>query len=415
MARKGIREYHAKQLLGRVLPGYGDKLVLVDASTDLGALEKLYPWLKQDRLVVKPDQLFGKRGKHGLIGADLSLAEVTDWIKKRIDTSVTVSGIEGTLTHFLIEPFVEHKEEYYVAMRTAEDKDIVYLCPEGGICIEENWDRVSGIEVPDGQPLDRNILASRITEMFPEPHKEVMTDFVARLYEFFVEGHFTYLEINPLTIAGGEIKPLDLVAKVDDTASFECQHLWGHTEMPIPFGREFSPEEKFIEELDAKTGASLKLSILNPKGRIWTMVAGGGASVIFADTISDLGHGKELANYGEYSGNPTTEATYNYAKTIFDMMTRDKDPQGRNKILFIGGGIANFTDVAKTFTGIFKAMREYSEKMRQTGVEIWVRRAGPNYKLALKQMKSLGDELKIPTQVYGPETHMTNIVSMALK
>lgn len=35
-----------------------------------------------------------------------------------------------------------------------------------------------------------------------------------------------------------------------------------------------------------QTGASLKLTILNPKGRIWTMVAGGGASVIYTDTVS---------------------------------------------------------------------------------------------------------------------------------
>ena len=40
--------------------------------------------------------------------------------------------------------------------------------------------------------------------------------------------------------------------------------------------------EEHVHELDGKTGASLKLSILNPKGRIWTMVAGGGASVIYA-------------------------------------------------------------------------------------------------------------------------------------
>ena len=36
-----------------------------------------------------------------------------------------------------------------------------------------------------------------------------------------------------------------------------------------------------MAELDAKSGASLKLTILNKKGRIWTMVAGGGASVIY--------------------------------------------------------------------------------------------------------------------------------------
>jgi ATP-citrate lyase beta-subunit len=213
----------------------------------------------------------------------------------------------------------------------------------------------------------------------------------------------------------GAVHPLDLVAKVDDTAAFECAKLWGGIELPMPFGREYSPEERFIEELDAKTGASLKLSILNPAGRIWTMVAGGGASVIFADTISDLGHGAELANYGEYSGNPTADATYNYAKTILDLMTREKDAKGRKKILLIGGGIANFTDVAKTFTGIFKALREYSQKLKDVDTEIWVRRAGPNYKLALEQMEALGEKLGIPTHVYGPETHMTNVVSMALK
>ncbi len=39
--------------------------------------------------------------------------------------------------------------------------------------------------------------------------------------------------------------------------------------------------------------ASLKLTVLNPKGRIWTLVACGGAS--------DLGFSAELCNYGEYS------------------------------------------------------------------------------------------------------------------
>lgn len=40
-------------------------------------------------------------------------------------------------------------------------------------------------------------------------------------------------------------------------------------------------QEAYITDLDAKSGASLKLTVLNRKGRIWTMVAGGGASVIY--------------------------------------------------------------------------------------------------------------------------------------
>lgn len=57
-------------------------------------------------------------------------------------------------------------------------------------------------------------------------------------------------------------------------------------------------------------GASLKLSILNPKGRVWTMVAGGGASVIYADTVGDLGFAEELGNYAEYSGAPNTQVVF---------------------------------------------------------------------------------------------------------
>ena len=41
------------------------------------------------------------------------------------------------------------------------------------------------------------------------------------------------------------------------------------------------PQEAYIADLDAKSGASLKLTLLNPKGRIWTMLAGGGASVVY--------------------------------------------------------------------------------------------------------------------------------------
>lgn len=43
-------------------------------------------------------------------------------------------------------------------------------------------------------------------------------------------------------------------------------------------------------------------TVLNATGRVWTMVAGGGASVVYADTLTDLGAGEEMANYGEYSG-----------------------------------------------------------------------------------------------------------------
>lgn len=70
------------------------------------------------------------------------------------------------------------------------------------------------------------------------------------------------------------------------------KHRQLNTHDRAPTGRPEFPEEAYIKKLDGSTGASLKLTILNHHGRVWTMVAGGGASVVYADTISDYGFGK---------------------------------------------------------------------------------------------------------------------------
>lgn len=237
--------------------------------------------------------------------------------------------------------------------------------------------------------------------------------FVHNLYEQYVELYFTYLEINPLVVTKDAIYVLDLAAKLDATADFICRPKWGNIDYPPPFGRDAFPEEAYIADLDAKSGASLKLTILNRNGRIWTMVAGGGASVIYADTICDLGGTSELANYGEYSGAPSEQQTYEYAKTILTLMTSSpKHPLG--KVLITGGGIANFTNVAATFKGIITALREFQPKLKEHNVSIYVRRAGPNYQEGLRKMREYGGTLGIPLHVFGPETHMTAICGMAM-
>lgn len=104
----------------------------------------------------------------------------------------------------------------------------------------------------------------------------IIGNFIESLYKLYVTLYFTYLEINPLVITENKIYILDLAAKLDTTADFICRPDWGEIDYPPPFGRDAYPEEAYIADLDAKSGASLKLTILNPAGRIWTMVAGGG-------------------------------------------------------------------------------------------------------------------------------------------
>jgi len=417
MAQRGIREYDGKRMLAKYLPeylsdfSYKGHLILVSPETDIDGLPADNPWLNTERLVVKPDQLFGKRGKHGLVLLDASWDDVKNYLRRNMGVPVTVGGIEGRLTHFIIEPFIPHTIEFYVAISSDYDGDNIYFSPEGGISVEENWDKVVRIHVDILDGIDGMDIKSKLPAGLGDK-SDAVDRFIKALYRFYSESGFAYLEINPFTFSGRSINPLDLVAKLDDTEEYWQKKRWEGLVFPEPFGRALTNEELYIKDLDSNTGASLKLTILNPKGRIWTMVAGGGASVIYADTICDLEFARELANYGEYSGDPNTEETYHYTRTILDLMTRDKDPRG--KVLLIGGAIANFTDVAKTFKGVVMALEEYQDRLRQSRIKIYVRRGGPNYEVGLKLMRDLGGRLGVPIEVYGPETHMTRIVPMAL-
>ena len=417
MAQRGIREYDAKRLLARILPeylkdfSYRGELALVGPETDLEELEAREPWLKTSRLVVKPDQLFGKRGKHGLVVLDATWPEAEKYLRENMGAEVTVGGIAGRLTHFLIEPFIPHEEEFYAAISSDGDGDNIFFSLQGGVYVEENWDKVIRWHVDVLKGIDDLDIKSGLPESLGEKGPAIER-FLRALWRFYSQTGFAYLEINPFTFHRGSIVPLDMVAKLDDAEEYWQKKRWTGLAFPEPFGRSLSKEELFIKDIDSKTGASLKLTILNPEGRVWTMVAGGGASVIYADTICDLGFAREMANYGEYSGDPNTEETYYYTRTILDLMTRKKDSRG--KVLLIGGAIANFTDVAKTFKGVVMALEEYQEKLQEAGVKIYVRRGGPNYEQGLKLMRSLGDRLGVPIEVYGPETHMTRIVPLAL-
>jgi ATP-citrate lyase beta-subunit len=418
MAQKGIREYDAKRLIAEVVVRVSDgklrfdnRLVLVTPETDLAGLPRQHPWLNETKLVCKPDQLFGKRGKNNLLFVNKSFNEVKGWIAERMDEEVAIEQTSGVLTHFLIEPFIPHDVEYYLAFTAGHEADRIHFSTQGGVDIESVWDTVVTVDVPVLGTLDRARLEATLPDV---PDKQQLVDFIATLYQIYVDDHFTYLEFNPIAFVDGRLVPLDCVAKLDDTAAFQCAEKWGKMEFPRPFGSTMTKEEAYIASLDEKSGASLKLTVLNPNGRVWPMVAGGGASVIYADTVVDLGYAEELACYGEYSGNPSTELTYEYAKTLLNLMTRTPDPRGRAKYLLIGGGIANFTDVARTFTGIIQALKDYKDKLQQNKVKIYVRRGGPNYKEGLENMRHVGQEIGVPIEVYGPETHMTHIVSMAL-
>ncbi|MCJ1303089.1 glutathione synthetase ATP-binding domain-like protein [Hypocenomyce scalaris] len=423
-----------------------------DASVQsvLDQAESTYPWLlvEGSKFVAKPDQLIKRRGKSGLLALNKTWPEVRAWIEARAGKEQQVETVKGYLRQFLVEPFVPHPAgtEYYININSVREGDWILFTHEGGVDVGDVDQKAEKllISVDLSQYPSNEEIAATLLRKVPKGVHNVLVDFISRLYAVYVDCQFTYLEINPLVVipnadaTSAEVHFLDLAAKLDQTAEFECGVKWAVArsdkalgipgakevsvvsvdagppmEFPAPFGREMSKEEAYIAELDAKTGASLKLTVLNAKGRVWTLVAGGGASVVYADAIASAGFSDELANYGEYSGAPTETQTFHYARTVLDLMLRaPTHPEG--KVLFIGGGIANFTNVASTFKGVIRAIREVAPVLIEHNVQIWVRRAGPNYQEGLKNIKAVGNELQLNMHVYGPEMHVSGIVPLAL-
>ncbi|KAK5059756.1 hypothetical protein LTR84_009639 [Exophiala bonariae] len=419
-------------------------------ETILNQAEATFPWLLTpgSKFVAKPDQLIKRRGKSGLLALNKTWPEAKAWIAARAGKEQKVETVVGYLRQFLVEPFVPHPQdtEYYININSVRDGDWILFTHEGGVDVGDVDAKAEKILIPvDLKKFPSNQeLAAALLKKVPKGVHNVLLDFIVRLYSVYVDCQFTYLEINPLVVipnaagTSAEVHFLDLAAKIDQTADFECGTKWAIArspaalglpgvktdgkvtidvgpplEFPAPFGRELTKEEKYISDMDAKTGASLKLTVLNAQGRVWTLVAGGGASVVYADAIASAGFVSELANYGEYSGAPTETQTYNYARTVLDLMLRaPQHPEG--KVLFIGGGIANFTNVASTFKGVIRALREVATVLNEHKVQIWVRRAGPNYQEGLKNIKAVGEELQLNMHVYGPEMHVSGIVPLAL-
>ena len=133
MASKAIYEYDGKKLIASQLSKYfpefkfHGKLSVITPETDIDQLAKDLPWLKTDKLVAKPDQLFGKRGKANLLLLNADLDQLKAFAAEKLNKEFEISGKKGTLTRLLVEPFIPHETEYYVSITSDRDHDIVLI------------------------------------------------------------------------------------------------------------------------------------------------------------------------------------------------------------------------------------------------------------------------------------------------
>ena len=134
----------------------------------------------------------------------------------------------------------------------------------------------------------------------------IKKEYLEKILKVFDECYFSFLEINPLVVIKSTPYLLDAAVLVDSAGEFFAQGAWSNNDIREYTGHEKSEEEIALQELSQNSQASFSFTILNKDGSVWTLLSGGGASIVVADEVTNLGMGKSLANYGEYSGNPVS-------------------------------------------------------------------------------------------------------------
>ena len=381
---------------GILVPNYA----VVTSVDELKKLGDANEWLKQSKLVVKAHEAMGSRFKLGLVKIDLDLkgaqAAAKEMLGRQVG-SITVSQV-------IVSEMVPHKDEYYAAVKSTRDGAEVLVAKCGGIEVESNWDRVKKLSLEVGDTPSQQALEKLAKEAgFSGEVAKKMAAFAGKLFTCFDSEDAQYLEVNPVVArqSDGELIALDAVTLLDGDAKFR------HSDWNFPFaaefGRAYTKHEMDVMAVDSKIKGSVKF-IEIPGGDTAMLPAGGGASVYYSDAV--VARGGKLANYAEYSGDPPDWAV--------EVLTEKVCSLPGIKNIIVGGAIANFTDVKKTFGGIIAGFRKAKDDGKLTGVTIWVRRGGPREKEGLEAMKALREE-GFDIHVYDRHTPLTDIVDMALQ
>lgn len=380
MARVKITEYRAKKLL----QGESYKGIEIHAGVPAHVPNS-------GRFVVKVDEGVKKRFKQGLVAVDVSPAaarrRIAEWKKKGY-------------SRFLVEPYIPHKkeDERYISFERVREGIRILYSASGGVNVEGTQQTVVNAVIVS----DKDIATYAKRFNIPE-------SFLKNAVRVFDAHFFAFLEINPFLIKNKTVHLLDAAVLVDGTGIYFQEDGW--READIVESKTHHQAEKAVLELSQTTPASLKLTVLNQNAPLFLLLSGGGGSIVIADEAEVEGMGTLLGNYGEYSGGPTRAETHLYARQIVRLLLNSRS---KRKALVIAGGVANFTDIQSTFSGIIDALSEHAPELRKAGVKVFVRRGGPNERAGLKAMKEFLEAERLFGSVHGSESIITLAMTEAL-
>ena len=108
MAQVSVREYDVKKM-------FFDSIEAPYTGIQIKELSDIEKLEDNQKYVIKPDMLFGKRGKRGLLGINLDKQECKKWLEKYFQKEENIDGVDGTLDVFLAENCIKPEQEYYIS------------------------------------------------------------------------------------------------------------------------------------------------------------------------------------------------------------------------------------------------------------------------------------------------------------
>ncbi|BCS91288.1 MAG: succinate--CoA ligase [Candidatus Micrarchaeota archaeon] len=321
-----LYEYQGKYIFKR----YGINVpnqIDIDSISDKGV-----------KVVVKSQILEGSRGKRGLVRVTDKPLEAIDELKKQ--------GIDK----FLIEEYIEHDKELYIALIMNRDKASLSLVSSsnGGVDIESQ----SSIFIEDIS-LDRGVKDYDIIKLYKYlkiGRFEQLSALVRALYRIYTDLDCELVEINPLVYKDDFIA-LDSKIILDDNALFKHSDLL----------KEISAESKLdrMVRLDGYIG-----------------IIGNGAGLTMATMDMVNIYGGKAADFYDIGGGAT-------ADEVRSALLEVSSIEGIKAIVInIFGGITRCDEVAE---GIVSALDSIDKN-----IKLYVRLTGTNKELGYKILNDHG-------------------------
>lgn len=284
-------EYQGKALLaeaGLPIP-HGIHCVSVDEVA--AAVQKLGP------SAVKAQVPIGKRGKVG----GIRLVDTPAQAKLAAEEILALRIGGYDVESLLVEQKAPIAREFYAAVMNdlTARRPLVLFSAEGGMDIEElaaeKPEAICRIPVDIERGFDAAQAASALATADVGEHLEAIADFLARLYQLYLESDAELLEINPLTLLeDGRLAALDCKLRIDDSAAYR----------QADAAERCAPEPR--SELEAR-GAALGFKFIELDGEVGLLANGAGLTMTTMDVIH---HFKgRAANFLEIGGDAYTKAT----------------------------------------------------------------------------------------------------------